>query len=72
MDVGQPRDYLTGMCLYLDCMSQKHPEQLLKGEGIIGSVLAVRRVASANALPVDVLMRDRARRIRVHAFHRAA
>lgn len=39
MDVGQPKDYLTGMCLYLKSLRQKDPERLAKGENIIGDVL---------------------------------
>lgn len=42
MDVGQPRDYLTGMCLYLGHLAQIQPLDLLSGEGIIPPVLAVR------------------------------
>merc|ERR1712167_547619 len=40
MDVGQPKDYLTGMCLYLNSMKNNLPDQLLTGEGIEGNVLA--------------------------------
>lgn len=39
MDVGQPKDFLTGMCLYLSCLKQKTPEKLFDGEGIVGNVL---------------------------------
>lgn len=39
MDVGQPRDFLTGMCMYLKSLRQKNPEKLYKGEGILGNVL---------------------------------
>ncbi|KAL0079360.1 mannose-1-phosphate guanyltransferase [Phycomyces blakesleeanus] len=28
MDVGQPKDFLTGTCLYLTHMSKKHPQEL--------------------------------------------
>ena len=26
MDVGQPKDFLTGMCLYLNSLRQKSPQ----------------------------------------------
>ncbi|CAI9716627.1 mannose-1-phosphate guanyltransferase beta [Octopus vulgaris] len=39
MDVGQPKDFLTGMCLYLSSLKQKAPEKLFNGEGIVGNVL---------------------------------
>lgn len=39
MDVGQPRDFLTGMCMYLKSLGQKKPDMLHKGEGIVGNVL---------------------------------
>lgn len=39
MDVGQPKDYLTGMCLYLNSVRNKQPEMLHQGEGVVGNVL---------------------------------
>jgi len=39
MDIGQPRDFLTGMELYLESLAQKSPESLNKGEGYLGNVL---------------------------------
>ena len=43
MDVGQPKDYLTGICLYLEAMREKAPDRLHRDESfIIGSVLIVR------------------------------
>lgn len=39
MDVGQPKDFLTGMCMYLKSLREKDPDQLCKGQGIIGNVL---------------------------------
>uniref|UniRef100_A0A0K8TTN1 mannose-1-phosphate guanylyltransferase n=1 Tax=Tabanus bromius TaxID=304241 RepID=A0A0K8TTN1_TABBR len=39
MDVGQPKDFLTGMCLYLTSLRQKEPHKLHSGEGIVGNVL---------------------------------
>ncbi|XP_018328638.1 mannose-1-phosphate guanyltransferase beta [Agrilus planipennis] len=39
MDVGQPKDFLTGMCLYLKSLRQKSPEKLYNGPGAVGNVL---------------------------------
>ncbi len=43
MDVGQPKDFLTGMCMYLGSIREKgDPEgQLAKGPNIIGNVIIV-------------------------------
>ncbi|XP_077983610.1 mannose-1-phosphate guanylyltransferase catalytic subunit beta-like [Glandiceps talaboti] len=39
MDVGQPKDFLTGMCLYLTHLRNTAPDKLAKGDGIVGNVL---------------------------------
>ncbi|XP_064486797.1 mannose-1-phosphate guanyltransferase beta-A-like [Ornithodoros turicata] len=40
MDVGQPKDFLTGMCLYLQSLRARSPHLLLASEaGIVGNVL---------------------------------
>lgn len=39
MDVGQPKDFLTGMVMYLRYLREKHPELLHEGAGSIGNVL---------------------------------
>ncbi|XP_059490483.1 mannose-1-phosphate guanyltransferase beta [Neocloeon triangulifer] len=39
MDVGQPRDFLTGLALYLGSVRQNHPETLYNGPGVVGNVL---------------------------------
>jgi len=39
MDVGQPKDYLTGMCLYLSYLNKTDPQQLAHGPGIIEPVM---------------------------------
>lgn len=39
MDVGQPKDFLTGMCFYLTSVRQHKPETLYKNSGIVGNVL---------------------------------
>jgi len=40
MDVGQPKDYLTGMCMYLTSIRNKSPEMLCANSSeIVGNVL---------------------------------
>merc|ERR1711970_970816 len=39
MDVGQPKDYLTGMCLYLDSLKSKKNNLLAKDPCIVGNVI---------------------------------
>lgn len=39
MDIGQPRDYITGLRLYLDSLRKNSPSQLASGSHIIGNVL---------------------------------
>eukprot|EP01088_Endostelium_zonatum_P001010 TRINITY_DN11291_c0_g1_i1.p1 TRINITY_DN11291_c0_g1~~TRINITY_DN11291_c0_g1_i1.p1 ORF type:complete len:280 (-),score=51.94 TRINITY_DN11291_c0_g1_i1:101-940(-) len=39
MDVGQPRDYLLGMKLYLQSLQKKQPEKLAQGDSFIQPVL---------------------------------
>lgn len=39
MDVGQPKDFLAGMCLYLNSLKTKSPETLRSGAGFIPPVL---------------------------------
>lgn len=41
MDVGQPKDFLIGMCMYLTFLRQKHAEKLHQGPCIVGNVLIV-------------------------------
>ena len=41
MDIGQPKDFLTGMCMYLGYLRQNSPERLYSGEGTVGNVLVV-------------------------------
>jgi mannose-1-phosphate guanylyltransferase len=40
MDIGQPKDFLVGMCLYLQSFKQKGGK-LHSGDGIVGNVLVV-------------------------------
>lgn len=51
MDIGQPKDFLTGMCLFLQSLRQKQPEQLCSGPGIVGNVLVVRPLLRALSTP---------------------
>lgn len=39
MDVGQPRDFLAGMYLYLNSLAMKNADCLSKKDGIVGNVL---------------------------------
>lgn len=39
MDVGQPKDFLTGMCLYLTSLRQKNSNELYDGTGVVGNVI---------------------------------
>nr|XP_056713023.1 mannose-1-phosphate guanyltransferase beta [Euleptes europaea] len=39
MDIGQPKDFLTGMCMYLQFLRLKQPERLHSGPGFVGNVL---------------------------------
>jgi len=39
MDIGQPKDYLTGMCLKLASLADSDPDTLAKGDNINGNVL---------------------------------
>jgi mannose-1-phosphate guanylyltransferase len=41
MDIGQPKDFLIGMCLYLNSYSEKQPKNLYTGPGAVGNVLVV-------------------------------
>lgn len=39
MDIGQPRDYITGLRLYLDSLRRKSSPDLAVGHNIVGNVL---------------------------------
>ena len=39
MDIGQPKDYLSGSVLHLNSLAKKSPEVLAQGSNIIGNVL---------------------------------
>ena len=42
MDVGQPKDFLIGMCMYLAHLRQTVPESLHNSDDIVGNVIVVR------------------------------
>ena len=46
MDVGQPKDFLTGMCLYLNSLKEKKSAELAMGPGIVGNVIMVCDISS--------------------------
>ena len=39
MDIGQPRDYITGLRLYLDSLRKKSAAKLAAGAHVVGNVL---------------------------------
>jgi mannose-1-phosphate guanylyltransferase len=39
MDIGQPRDYITGLRLYLDSLRRKNPTLLANGTHVVGNVV---------------------------------
>ncbi|KAL7265368.1 hypothetical protein ACSBR1_003189 [Camellia fascicularis] len=39
MDIGQPKDYITGLRLYLDSLRKKYSSKLAVGSHIVGNVL---------------------------------
>lgn len=39
MDVGQPKDFLAGMKLYMQFLKEQNSDQLFEGKGIIGPVM---------------------------------
>ncbi|CAB1315631.1 unnamed protein product [Coregonus sp. 'balchen'] len=41
MDIGQPKDFLTGMCMYLQSVRQHTPDRLRTGPGFLGNVLVI-------------------------------
>nr|GMD59064.1 mannose-1-phosphate guanylyltransferase 1 [Ipomoea batatas] len=44
MDIGQPRDYITGLRLYLESLRKKSSPKLASGAHIVGNVLVDERV----------------------------
>ncbi len=42
MDIGQPKDFVTGVGMYLSYLADNHPAKLSKGDNFVGNVLVVR------------------------------
>lgn len=58
MDIGQPKDFLTGMCMYLQSLRQHAPERLHTGPGFLGNVLVVSAAFGATIQINKVLPSD--------------
>ena len=41
MDIGQPKDFITGVGLYLEYLKKAKPERLATGDNFVGNVLVV-------------------------------
>ncbi|EFJ20705.1 hypothetical protein SELMODRAFT_168373 [Selaginella moellendorffii] len=39
MDIGQPKDYITGLQLYLESLRKKSPEKLASGSNVVDNVI---------------------------------
>ena len=39
MDIGQPKDYISGLTLYLDSLRKKSPSKLASGPHFVGNVI---------------------------------
>ncbi len=54
MDVGQPKDYLKGMSLYLNYVRHSNAERLSRVNGTVGNVLLVRNYLFTNGCREEV------------------
>ncbi len=41
MDIGQPKDFVTGVGLYLSHLAENDASKLAKGDNFVGNVLVV-------------------------------
>ena len=41
MDIGQPKDFITGTGLYLEHLKTSQPDKLSSGDSFVGNVLVV-------------------------------
>lgn len=57
MDIGQPKDFLTGMGMYLDSMRHREPTQLASGPCFVGNVLVVSFFGEWFAVETDFVER---------------
>lgn len=60
MDIGQPKDFLTGMCLYLQSIRQNSKESLnlASGKSYVGNVLVVSDLSSSKFKFPDIEWTD--------------
>lgn len=58
MDVGQPKDFLSGTVLYLNSLAKNHPEKLAKGDNIVGNALVdpSAKISSSAKIGPDVVI----------------
>lgn len=58
MDVGQPKDFLSGSVLYLNSLSKNHPEKLATGDNIVGNVLVdpTAKISASAKIGPDVVI----------------
>lgn len=50
MDIGQPKDFLSGMCLHLDFLERTDSSALTTGSKFIGNVMVVRLAAAVDGV----------------------
>ena len=48
MDIGQPKDFITGTALYLSHLKTSVPTALTTGDNFVGPVLVVRETTPTN------------------------
>lgn len=64
MDVGQPKDYLIGMGLYLNFVRHSQPDRLSHEHGTVGNVLLVRVFSPAPSVDhLDLAFKDSSAKI---------
>ncbi|CDO94334.1 unnamed protein product [Kluyveromyces dobzhanskii CBS 2104] len=58
MDVGQPKDFLSGTVLYLNSLSKRQPAKLASGDNIVGNVLVdpSAKIAATAKIGPDVVI----------------
>ena len=55
MDIGQPKDFITGTALHLGALKKKNPDSLYHGPGIRGNVMVVRMLIYPSTRSVQEL-----------------
>ena len=66
MDIGQPKDFITGMGLYLEHLKNSQPEKLATGDSFVGNVLVV---SSLSSLCIRSALIDVCRNVRSRVMH---